>query len=256
MFDSDVYARLLIESPDQIRPAAIRLRDTVRDFTGLRTAVCHDVSDKAPMCDGDGEVLASSVFGFTSAQDQWWLSACLALRSPLIAACRFEAEPFWCNGAGYFTRQKNELLGTLDLHDFAGRAMTQAAIVVPVHLPFGQMAAASFLSPDAAATDLSGPFEKFADMLGLYARRFIVSYLKVTQASVRTVPDPSLRKREVECLRWAALGKTNDEIADIMHLSRGTIRFHIRNASQRLRTVNRDQTLCRAAQLNYLGRLA
>ena len=62
-----------------------------------------------------------------------------------------------------------------------------------------------------------------------------------------------LSKREVECLRWAAAGKTNDEIAIILGLKRTTIRFHIRTAAQKLNAVNRDQALFKAAQLGFLG---
>jgi DNA-binding CsgD family transcriptional regulator len=64
-----------------------------------------------------------------------------------------------------------------------------------------------------------------------------------------------LTKREVECLRWAAAGKTNDEIATIINLKRTTIRFHIRAAAQKLDAVNRDQALFKAAQLGFLGTL-
>ena len=56
-------------------------------------------------------------------------------------------------------------------------------------------------------------------------------------------------------MRWAAAGKTNDEIAMIVDLKRTTIRFHIRSAAQKLDAVNRDQALFKAAQLGFLGTL-
>ena len=63
----------------------------------------------------------------------------------------------------------------------------------------------------------------------------------------------SLTKREVECLRWAAAGKMNEEIGIILGLQRTTVRFHIRSASVKLDAVNRDQTMFKAAQLGFLG---
>jgi DNA-binding CsgD family transcriptional regulator len=62
-----------------------------------------------------------------------------------------------------------------------------------------------------------------------------------------------LSKREVECLRWAAIGKTDFEISAIIERSRATVRFHIHNASIKLDAVNRSQTVFKAAQLGYIG---
>ena len=62
-----------------------------------------------------------------------------------------------------------------------------------------------------------------------------------------------LSKREVECLRWAAIGKTDREIAEIVSLSHATIRYHIHRAGEKLYSVNRAQTIFKAGQLGFLG---
>ncbi|TAK99451.1 MAG: helix-turn-helix transcriptional regulator [Rhodospirillaceae bacterium] len=236
-----------------IRPAAEALRDAVLDLCGLRTAICHNIAVQEPMRDADGAVLASEVFGFTDAEARWWQFPQLALSSPLASACRVESEPFWCNAGGFHPRTANPLLAALDLAHFRERALTSAAIVVPIHLPFGQIAASSFLSPDPAVEDLSAPFAAHGETLALCARTFIQGYVKVTERRRSTLPGAALSKREVECLRWAAAGKTNDEIGVILSLQRTTVRFHIRAASRKLNAVNRDQTLFKAAQLGFLG---
>lgn len=236
-----------------IRPAAEALRDAVTELCGLRTAVCHDIAVPQPMKDADGEILASNVFGFVGEDARWWQFPQLALSSPLASACRVESEPFWCNEQGIRTRTPNPLLEVLDLSNFRERALASAAIVVPIHLPFGQIAAASFLSPDPEADDLSAEFTSYAETLALYARVFVRGYAKVTQVRHLRLAGVKLSKREVECLRWAAAGKTNEEIATILALQRTTVRFHIRSASQKLDAVNRDQTLFKAAKLGFLG---
>ena len=65
--------------------------------------------------------------------------------------------------------------------------------------------------------------------------------------------DCQLTKREVECLRWASIGKTDKEISMILGRSHATVRFHIQNAGEKLDAVNRSQTIFKAAQLGYLG---
>ncbi len=248
-----LLASVRIRSVDEIKPAAVALRDAVWALTGLRTAISHNIAVQEPMKDAAGGVLASEVFGFADADTRWWQFPQLALSSPLTSACRVESEPFWCNAKGIYTRTPNPLLQLLDLSDFSARALTSAAIVAPIHLPFGQIAAASFLSPDPAIDDLAALFERHAEALDLLVRIFVQSYIKVTERRRSLKTSITLTKREVECLRWAGAGKTNDEIGLILGLQRSTVRFHIRSASVKLNAVNRDQTLFKAAQLGFLG---
>jgi len=243
-----------ITAASGIRAAAEALRDAVAERTGLRVAVTDNIASASPMRDADGAILASDVFG-AEADECWWTTPHLALTSPLPMACRFESEPFWCNAAGIHTRTANPLLANFDLRRFRERALTSAAIVAPIHLPFGQIAAASFLSPDHEIDDLSAEFAEHGEALALLARVFVSSYVKATERRSAAVGAIMLSKREVECLRWAAAGKTNDEIAIILGLKRTTIRFHIRTAAEKLNAVNRDQALFKAAQLGFLGTL-
>lgn len=251
VLDNDIYARLRVVDTAHIRDAAVILRDVVRSISGLNVTTSHDIAASHLMEDGDGAILASTVFAAAGA-DEWWLRPQLALRSPLIAACRVMAEPFWCNAQGIYTYGGRQILQEIDLSDFAERTRAKVAIAVPVHLPFGQVGAASLIADDPDCEDLREAFDRSIDIAAIYIRRFITSYVEVTQAPSRLVGTPLLSRREVECLRWAAVGKTNDEIGIILSLSRATVRFHIRNASRKLNAVNRDQTVFKATQLGYL----
>lgn len=253
MPSADEIDAVRFSEPAGIGGAARSLRDLVMSICGLRTAVTHNVASQEPMRDGEGVVLASEVFGFRGEEPRWWEVPQLALSSPIVHACRVEAEPFWCNAQGFRTRLPNPLLDLIDLHDFRIRALTAAAIVVPIHLPFGQIAAASFLSPEQDTNDLSEAYERASEALAVLARAFVQSYVRVTARARPDLAGVMLTKREVECLRWAAAGKTNDEIGIILGLQRTTVRFHIRSASVKLDAVNRDQTMFKAAQLGFLA---
>lgn len=240
-----------ISGPEEIRSAAEALH-AIAVECGMRAAPAHDIADKRTPVDADGNPLARDVFGWTE-ERVWWRNSRIALDSPITSACRFESQPFWVNASGFHTRQPSAYLNSVDLTNFATRAMTRAAIVVPVHLPFGQIGAVSFNPLDQDQTDLSDAFEAFSDALGLYARTFIASYVHVMGSIQALPPESRLSKREVECLRWAAIGKTDMEISMIMSRSRATVRFHIHNASLKLNAVNRSQTVFKAAQLGYIS---
>lgn len=244
--------RVRIDSEDDIRRSAEALHE-ISMALGLRTAPAHDIADKRTPVDKEGQVLANDVFGWGEAETAWWRNSSIALDSPITSACRFESEPFWVNKDGFRTRLPNRYLDEIDLKNFEARAMTRAAIVVPVHMAFGQIGAVSFNPLDTERTDLSEEFEAHASVLGIYARTFITSYSHVMGAKQALPPGSRLSKREVECLRWAAIGKTDMEISMIMSRSRATVRFHIHNASTKLDAVNRSQTVFKAAQLGYIS---
>jgi DNA-binding CsgD family transcriptional regulator len=53
----------------------------------------------------------------------------------------------------------------------------------------------------------------------------------------------SLTRRELECLTWAARGKTTSEIADLLHRSAETVEFHLSNAMSKLDARNRSHAV-------------
>jgi len=241
-----------IAAPSDIRRAAEALHVIALE-SGMRAAPAHDIADKRTPVDADGNVLALDVFGWNGTDRVWWRNSRIALDSPLTTACRFESQPFWVNAEGFRTRVPNAYLDSIDLNNFEVRAMTKAAIVVPVHLPFGQIGAVSFNPVDRNRTDLEADFLAVGDAFGVYARTFIATYVHLMGSTQALPPGSRLSKREVECLRWAAIGKTDLEISMIMSRSRATVRFHIHNASIKLNAVNRSQTVFKAAQLGYIS---
>ena len=245
-----------ITSIDDVRPAAEAIRDLAKELGNFRVAACANIASKMPMVDADGNALASEIFGWPASKDQWWKKPLLALSSPLTFACRYESEAFWANGRGIYTRAPNPLLDQIDISHFHSEVNAKAVIVVPVHLPFGQIGAISFSPLDADRDDLSREFDAYADILEYQGRRFINGYSRVTSQRPWIPRNCRLSKREVECLRWAALGKTDVEIAMILARSCATVRFHIHNAAIKLEAVNRSQTVFKATQLGYLGSVA
>ncbi|MDT0576003.1 helix-turn-helix transcriptional regulator [Croceicoccus sp. F390] len=240
-----------ITCPEDIIPAA-RALHLIGKKLDLAVAPAHDIADKRTPVDMDGNVLARDVFAWGDDEKVWWRNSRIALESPITSACRFETEPFWANAQGFHTLVPNRYLESIDMKNFENRAMTDAAIVVPVHMAFGQIGAVSF-NPPAGITDLADAFAKHGDLLGVYARTFLSSYVKIMGSLQALPPGSRLSKREVECLRWAAIGKTDMEISMIMSRSRATVRFHIHNASTKLNAVNRSQTVFKAAQLGYIS---
>ena len=252
--DRDVIQAVSIRQADDIRPAAEALKAVfVERLPGWRVVPTANIASKAPMVDADGDVLALDVFGFTEEQEKQWEESRIALHSPLHRACRYESEPFWVNSDGFRTAQPNPYLDSIDLNNFEKRARCVASMVFPLHLPFGQIGAVFAGPSDTETRDLTELFAEQSDELYLYAHRMIAGYAKIMRKRQWLPADCQLTKREVECLRWAAIGKTDKEISMILSRSHATVRFHIQNAGEKLDAVNRSQTIFKAGQLGYLG---
>lgn len=244
--------KIRISGPDKIRQSCEAYRDIINDKFDMMVAATHNIALNTAIVDEDGELMATEVFGWDDSSD-WWKTNNLALESPLTMACRYESEPFWINKDGIRTMYPNNFLQDVDLSKFGERAKTSCAIVVPIHMPFSQIGAVSYNPKDRKISDLGGIFTEHGAELGIYARAFIRSYMQVTPPS-RLLPSGSkLSKREVECLLWAAMGKTDIEISMIIKRSRATVRFHIHNASIKLDAVNRSQAVFKATQLGYIS---
>lgn len=255
MLDSVELSGVRVVAPDTVRAAAFRLREAIeRRLDQWRVATTSNIASRRAMCDSEGRLLATSVFGWTErAEDGWWRKQRLALESPLPTACRYESEPMWCNALGFRALSPNPMLDQIDVSDFERRAFCRAAIVVPVHMPFGRIGAASVVPRDPALIDLGRPFAEHGEAIGQLCRTFVTSYARVMDDPARLPVGVALSKREVECLRWAAVGKTDLEIGMIISRSRATIRFHMHNATAKLDAVSRSQAVFKAAQLGYIS---
>lgn len=248
----ELLEKVTIRCPEDIHDAAVVMARLAQE-RGMQVAMCDDISSKEPMVDPDGTVLNADIFRWLDDGARWWEDHRLALYSPLPRACRYESEPFWVNRDGFNTRWRNVYLEEIDLHDFEKLALCKAAIVVPVHLPFGQISANSFISMDRDKEDLTEGFALHGSLFAQVTRRFVAGYVQAIRTKRRIPSDCVLSKREVECLRWAAIGKTDKEISMILNRSHATIRYHIHRAGEKLDSVNRAQTIFKAGQLGYLG---
>ncbi|MFB2553903.1 helix-turn-helix transcriptional regulator [Ensifer soli] len=88
-----------------------------------------------------------------------------------------------------------------------------------------------------------------AELAGLYLHVIrLFEYLEGTFEKATRDGD-ALSAREIECLRWAAAGKSSDEIAIILGISGYTVASYFKSAARKLDAVNRMQAIARAIRL-------
>lgn len=210
-------------------------------------AAQSDLGDPQPMGDAAGVPYAESAFRWFE-DVAYWRNRRLALDSPFLNAARLISEPFFFENGVLRTWRPTALFDQIDVaevHEIS------AAIVAPIHLPRGRLGAVVWAAVDPI--DVSQVFEAHAERFHSAALRLVSAHAEACGRPRSSAGSIQLTRREVQCLRWAAAGKTDPEIAIILSLSNSTVRFHLRNASAKMGVTGRAQSVQVAAGLGFVG---
>lgn len=89
-------------------------------------------------------------------------------------------------------------------------------------------------------------------MISLVATYAIGRAMQLVSPPERTIEHIDLTPRERECLKWAAVGKSEWEISQILGISEHTSEKHLLNAKFKLGAVNRVQAVAEAIRRGYI----
>lgn len=164
---------------------------------------------------------------------------------PVIAQALQTPEPFrWGLGstARQLTSAQHELL--YEASEFGIRF----GFTVPIHDGHGPIAALTFAT-DERRSQFESHINSHARVLQLMALYFH-AHVRRKLAGDRRIGEAVLSPRELECLEWAAEGKSAWEIGCILGISRHTVASYLENAKEKLgvRTIVQAATRLVAAK--------
>jgi DNA-binding CsgD family transcriptional regulator len=90
-------------------------------------------------------------------------------------------------------------------------------------------------------------------MISLVSTYAVGRAMQLTITPERTIDHIELTPRERECLKWAAVGKSEWEISQILGISEHTSEKHLLNAKSKLGAVNRVQAVAEAIRRCYIS---
>jgi LuxR family quorum-sensing system transcriptional regulator CciR len=219
-----------------------------------RPAAVEDFTSERLIMSRDGGLLGE-IFGWLETQGEHIGSESLADMCPIGRACRMAVHPFaWRAaeiGAAEFTWDRRA-------RGFWARAADRGIIggvTVPVHMPLSRVGAVGWLAI-GQAPDLETIVERWSSRLRLAAYMFMDHVYRERPDTARMAPDAGLTERELECLTWVALGKTDAEIGELMGRSPSTARFHVESAVAKLGVNNRTRAAAVACQMGMIRALA
>jgi DNA-binding CsgD family transcriptional regulator len=213
-------------------------------------AISADIGSPVPMYGPDGRPFAETLFRWLDPDLRYWEDRVVALRAAFVHTTRACAEPFYYADGKLATWRPNRALEAINDAGPIDSMGVGAGIVAPAYRASGAIGVVIWASPD---TDVAVPaiFAERAEALHALALKFTSAY---DDALAGTTEAPvKLTRREIHCLKWAAAGKTDQEIGEIVGISLPTVRFHINNASEKMHVMGRSQAVRRAATLGYIG---
>jgi len=213
-------------------------------------AATADISAAQPPLGVDGRPLAETVFRWIDPTLRYWEDHGFALKAAFIHAARACAEPYYFTAGRFGSWRPNRTLDAITGEGPIDTYGVGAAIVCPVYLPGGVIGAVIWATPDPDI-DVAAVFAANATQLHILALRFVATYEDAVAGS--DAPPARLTRREIQCLKWAAAGKTDAEISGIVAISLPTVRFHVTNAARKLGVAGRSQAVQRAATMGYIG---
>lgn len=239
-----------MELQGQIRKLGDQLQEEGRKLGLPLVATCADISSARPTLDESGEPVASH-FDFTLAGSGYWKTSDLALRNSIVAVVRNLAEPFYYDEGRIGGWRKIEVADKIVRQARKMDYSVRSAIVAPIRLPRSTVGAVLWAT-DREGFDVVRVFEQHAERLYGMALRFTVE-CDILAHGAPEVRAWALTRREVQCLKLVAAGKTDGEIAMILGLSAPTVRFHMKKASAKLEESGRLRTAQRAVELGYVS---
>lgn len=212
-------------------------------------AAQSDIGDPSPMADRDGRAYAEQM-PWVSSSPNYWRNRSLALRASFLHAARIFAEPIWYAHGRLGSWRATNVLDGIDCARVTEEFGFSGALIAPVHLVGGQVGVVLWVATEPV--DMPAIFDRHADQLFTLAFRFFGAHAELSSHGRRAQPG-QLSGREAQCVRWAAAGKTNAEIGTILTLSVSTVRFHLRNAAEKLGATTRARMIQIATGHGFLG---
>lgn len=213
-------------------------------------ATWADISSARPAT-VDGETPVAALFEFAKDARGYWRQGDLALQNAIVTIVRWTAGPFYYANGGVGGWRPLKLSQELERQVSSTGPAICGAIIAPVHLP-GSVIGAVVWATDQSGVDVRSLFDRHAADLHVIALRFI-SACNASMHGEPSIRSYRLTRREIQCLKLAAAGKTDEEIATILDLSIPTVRFHLRKAGDKLGESGRLRIVHHAAALGFVS---
>jgi len=165
------------------------------------------------------------------------------LIDPVISVGTKSRRPFlWSDGWRGIDLSERQKKFFSEAHDYG----VGVGIGIPIFSPYLINGMVSLVSSVVDQDEIEKIVGENALALQLMANHFQQKAEFFSSQDPKGFSDISLTDRERECLTWAAFGKTNREIGDILGISHRTVDHHMANSMAKLEATTREYAIVKA----------
>jgi len=180
--------------------------------------------------------------------DQWrchYDSRQLINIDPTVSHCITRSTPLIWEPAIFADKKQKEM------YEEASGYGLRSGLTLPYHGVNGELGILCFVNDTKPSKRSNRDIFHFLPTLSLMRDFAFEASLRFAKPSMRMTA-PSLTKREIECLKWCADGKTSTEIAQIFCCSVSAVDFHFENLRRKFHATSRRQVLVKAIRCGLI----
>lgn len=169
---------------------------------------------------------------------------------PLVLAVKTSRQPLTWDLRDKATLPKEMTARQQETIDTRWELGVRGGITVPVHTSINKatcvLSMSNHESVDVATRNMQEPL---TILFSIYFQMALVRILGAEDLQKNRV---ELSEREIECLKWTAVGKTRSEISTIVGISASTVDYHLLSAAKKLGVKGRTYALVKALSENLI----
>lgn len=158
---------------------------------------------------------------------------------PTVAHCVTQSTPLIWEPSIFASKKQKEM------YEEASSYGLRSGISLPFHGANSEIGILCFVNDSTPGKPLQQEMLQLIPALSMMRDFAFEASLKFAKLSNHP-PAPTLTRRELECLKWCADGKTTWEIAQILKCSESTIAFHFGNLRHKFKATTRRQVVVKA----------
>ncbi|QGX98471.1 LuxR family transcriptional regulator [Roseovarius faecimaris] len=191
--------------------------------------------------------VSGKVVAFTTYPDRWrdhYMQQNLHLSDPTLhTASRSIAPVDW-------SRLDHTEAFTNIFDQASDFGLPDKGLTVPVRGPFGETGLFSVTSSASGACWAKLKKNIIADLQ--LSAVYMHDRVMKSDRLLDILQYPALSAREIEILQWVAVGKTQQDVADILGISARTVEVHLRSSREKLSTITTPQAVGRAVSIGLI----
>lgn len=165
---------------------------------------------------------------------------------PTVAHCISSALPLIWSPEIFVTPQQKQM------YEEASGYGLRSGITLPIHGVAGELGILCFVMDMPPGKRFLQKIRRYLPELVLIRDYALESSMQFARSS-KAADEIHLTPRELECLKWAMIGKSSWEIAQILRCSEATVNFHIANIRCKFGVITRQQAVVKAIRLGLIA---